>query len=268
MKTDNNQNYQGKHTVFGGKHPILVNLFLIIILGALGVLIVYFSLALFTKHGQNSQVPEVENLSYSEAVEKLHDAGFRVEIRDSLYRDDLRAGLVIEQFPKAGAIAKPGRKIFLYINALHPKQVMIDEEDRPGLNAMRGMPYRSAQAHLQELGFKNIKYVRILGDSKDLVVRVLADGHPVKKRQLIPVTAHIVVEIYDGRLSFLYDSLYNIEMQHDPMFTPAYTPNEPVEEQESNWQPSQSQEEENSSGTYHYSTEENNSDPEPETIGL
>ena len=39
-----------------------------------------------------------------------------------LYRDDIKPGHVIEQFPKAKSIVKPGRKIFLYINAVHPKE--------------------------------------------------------------------------------------------------------------------------------------------------
>lgn len=274
MDTNNDSQQANESSVFGGRHPILVNAFLIAALAALGLLIVYFSLALFTKHGQTAQVPGVENLSYSDAVEKLHDAGFRVEIRDSLYRDDMRPGLVIEQFPKTGAMAKPGRKVFLYINAVHPKQVMIDEEDRPGLNAMRGMPYRSALGHLQELGFKKIKIVRVLGDSKDLVVRVLANGRPVRKRQSIPVTSQIVLEVYDGRLNQLYDSLYNLEMMHDPMFNPPVpevdTGDEDYYPQESgSWQPA----EEESGGTYRYTPEENggeggNSEPEPETIGL
>lgn len=265
-------------SVPGGKHPILVNSFLILALAAIGLLIVYFSLALFTKHGQTAKVPGVENLSYAAAVEKLHNAGFRVEIRDSLYIDNIRPGLVIEQFPKSGEIAKPGRKIFLYINALHPKQVMIDEENRPGLNALRGLPSRSAIARLQELGFKHIKIVKVLGSSKDLVVRVLADGRPVRKRQYIPVSAYIVVEVYDGRLEALYDSLYNLEMANDPTFSPSTLPPEGTfgggGESGEMYSPSQT-EEAGEQGTYQYIPEENSggeggnsSEPEPETLGI
>ncbi len=268
MNTHTDPDNAPKGGLFGGRHPILVNAFLIAALAALGLLIVYFSMAIFTKHGQTGMVPNVENMNYASATEKLHDAGFRVEIRDSLYRDDLRPGIVIEQFPKSGEIAKPGRKVFLYINAVHPKQVMIDEEDRPGLNAMRGMPYRSALAHLQELGFKNIKMVYVLGDNRDMVVRVMADGRPVRKRQLVPVTAHIVVEVYNDRLNLLYDSLYNLEMLRDPTFTPDFVSEEGAEGEQGAYTVEPSVPEENT-GTYHYEGEEGGSEEgENETIGL
>ena len=269
MKTNDVQNKEPKRGIFGGKHPIWVNFLLIVALAVLGLFITYFSLALFTKHGQTTKVPNVENLNYSDATQKLHDAGFRVEIRDSLYRDDLRPGIVIEQFPKYGEIAKPGRKVFLYINALHPKQVMIDEEDRPGLNAMRGMPYRSALAHLQELGFKSIKVVYVLGDNMDMVVRVLADGRPVRKRQIVPVTARIVLEVYNDGLNLLFDSLYNLEMLRDPMFNPPVEPSLIEEEESESPYQVQPSTEESGQGTYHYEGEGGGSEEgENETIGL
>ena len=116
---------------FARKHPILVNLAIIIIVAALGIWIVYFSIALFTKHGQTDKVPGVENMTYTQAIEVLHENGFKVDIRDSLYKDDVKPGFVIEQFPKANSIVKPGRKIFLYINAVHPKEVVIDDDNHP-----------------------------------------------------------------------------------------------------------------------------------------
>lgn len=227
------------------KHPVLINAVIIIAIALLGILIVYFSLAIFTKHGRQATVPGVENMSYTQAVERLHDAGFRVEIRDSLYRDDVRPGMVIEQYPKSNTIAKPGRKIFLYINAVNPKQVVIDEENRPGMNAMQGVGYRQTLAHLQELGFKNIRVARVLGENKDAVIKVMADGRVIKKMQRVPVNARIVIEVCDGRLALLYDSLYNIELANEPAPQPvpgsggtgvynggSMPVNEPVEEEE------------------------------------
>ena len=82
MNTHNDPDNAPKGGLFGGRHPILVNAFLIAALAALGLLIVYFSMAIFTKHGQTGMVPNVENMNYASATEKLHDAGFRVEIRD------------------------------------------------------------------------------------------------------------------------------------------------------------------------------------------
>lgn len=195
---------------FAARHPVIVNLAIIIVVAALGIWIVYFSIALFTRHGQTDKVPGVENMSYTQAIEVLNDHGFKVDIRDSLYKDDVRPGFVIEQFPKANSIVKPGRKIFLYINAVHPKEVVIDDDNHPLEDALRSFSYRSAMAKLQELGFKNIKIVRILGDN-ECVAKITADGTTVKKMQKVPVNAKIVMHVYDGRLAALTDSLMGEE---------------------------------------------------------
>lgn len=190
---------------------MLANICIIILVAAAGLCIAYLSIAIFTKHGQTATVPGVENMSYTEAIDKLHENGFRIEIRDSLYREDVRPGFVVEQFPKANSTVKPGRKIFLYINAVHPKEVIIDDDNNPREDALRSFSLRQGMARLEELGFKKIRIVRVLGDN-DCIARVLANGRPVKKTQKVPVNASIIVEVYDGRLGSLRDSLQNAEL--------------------------------------------------------
>lgn len=194
-----------------GRHPIIINSLIILAVAAAGLLIAYFAIALFTKHGQSDKVPGVENKSYTEAIRILHDHGFQVDIRDSLYKDDVRPGFVIEQYPKAGSIVKPGRKIFLYINSVHPKEVVVDDDNHPMEDALKGFSPRSGLARLEELGFKNVRTMYVLGDN-DCIVKVLANGVPVKKMQKVPVNASIIVQIYDGRLTEIRDSLQNEEL--------------------------------------------------------
>lgn len=196
---------------FVDRHPVVANLLIIIIIAVLGLYAAYVSTALFTKHGRTLSVPGVENMSYTAAIQKLHDAGLKVDIRDSLYREDVKPGYVIEQFPKARSIVKPGRKIFLYINSVHPKEVMIDDDNHPNEYALKGVSWRSAMAKMEELGFKNVRMIKVLGTS-DRVVKVIANGRAVRKMQKIPVNASIVVEVADGRLNDLQDSLRNIEL--------------------------------------------------------
>lgn len=196
---------------FVDRHPVIANLLIIIVISMLGIYAAYLTIALFTKHGRTLTVPRVENMSYTEAVNKLHNSGLRVDIRDSLYREDVRPGFVIEQFPKANSVVKPGRKIFLYINAVHPREVIIDDDNHPTEYALKGVSYRSAKAKLEELGFKNIRMVKVLGVS-DRVVKILANGRPVRKMQKVPVNVQVTMEISDGRLNDLQDSLRNAEL--------------------------------------------------------
>ena len=192
------------------RHPILINILIIIVIAFLGLWIVYIAAALFTKHGEEQVVPKVENMSYTKAIELLHSYGLNVDIRDSLYRDDIKPGFVIEQFPKANSIVKPGRKIFLYINAVHPKEVIIDDNhDRTAL-AMKGMSYRQGFSRLHELGFKEIETITVLG-LDDRIVKILANGKPVYQMQKVPVNAKITIEVSDGRLTAVRDSLFESE---------------------------------------------------------
>ena len=193
------------------RHPIIGNLIIIIIVAILGIWIAYIGTAIFTKHGRSRTVPAVENMSYSNAINTLHAAGLRTEIRDSLYRDDVKPGYVIEQFPKANSIVKPGRKIFLYINAVHPKEVIIDDDNNPREDALRGYPQRQGLARLEELGFKHVQIVRVVGEN-DRIIKVKANGKVVKKMQKIPLNSQIVVEVSDGRLHEMRDSLSEAEM--------------------------------------------------------
>lgn len=192
---------------------MLANFFVILIVAFLGIWIVYLSLQIFTKHGSTDVVPKVENMSYSQAINILHDNGFRVDIRDSIYKEDVKPGFVIEQFPKAGATVKPGRKIFLYINSVHPREVVVDDDNHPLDDALRSVSFRQGMARLQELGFKNIRVVRVLGDN-DRIVRVIANGKVVKKTQKVPLNARLVVEVQDGRLRALTDSLEGEEFRY------------------------------------------------------
>lgn len=207
---DQRDNSQGGFKGFMRKHPVLCNIVIILIVAFLGLYVTYMALAIFTKHGESDTVPSVENMSYTQALEILHDKGFRVDIRDSLYRDDVKPGYVIEQFPKSNSIVKPGRKIFLYINAVHPKEVVLDDDNHPNEFAMKGESYRSAMAKLEEFGFKNVRVVKVLGTS-DRVIKVIANGRPVHKMQKVPVNAVMVIEISDGRLNDLKDSLQDEE---------------------------------------------------------
>lgn len=243
-----------------GKHPVIANLLIIIILAVLGVLLAYVSLALFTKHGENDVVPRVENMSYTQAVNILHDQGFNVDIRDSLYKEDVKPGYVIEQFPKANSVVKPGRKIFLYINAVHPKEVVIDENRNTAEYALRGVSFRQGLARLEELGFKNIKVVKVLGEN-DRIVKITANGQTVRNMQKVPVNARIIIEVSDGRLTALRDSLYEQERidmmqeQGQPVYEdpytvdPGYNPSLPAEEPSA---PSREQSSEEEEGSIEY----------------
>ena len=93
MKVNGNQKNGGEG--FIARHPVLANVIVIIIVAFLGLWIVFLSLQLFTKHGERDIVPKVENMSYTDAIKVLHEKGFRIDIRDSLYKEDVKPGYLI-----------------------------------------------------------------------------------------------------------------------------------------------------------------------------
>lgn len=221
---------------FIARHPVLANIIIILLVAAAGLGIVYFSFAIFTRHGESSVVPSVEKMSYTKAIEILHHNGFRVDIRDSLYKEDEKPGYVIEQFPKSNSRVKPGRRIFLYINAVHTKEVIIDDDNNPREDALKSTSFRQGMARLEELGFKNIRVVKILGEN-DCISKIFANGQVVKKMQKTPVNAKIVMEVFDGQLDAVRDSLQSdidpSYMIDNGYFTTEETPSEtyPSEEE-------------------------------------
>lgn len=210
MKSNQSDHSYSWGSKFIDRHPVIANVVIIMIIAVLGIYAAYLATAIFTKHGESLRVPGVENMSYTEAISKLHSNGLKVDIRDSLYREDVKPGFVIEQFPKANSIVKPGRKIFLYINSVHPKEVILDDDNHPNEYALRGLGERQALAKFEELGFKNVRVARVLGSS-DRVIKVLANGRPVRKMQKVAVNSPIVIEVSDGRLGQIQDSLSNLE---------------------------------------------------------
>lgn len=202
-------------------HPVLANIVIIMLVALIGLVIVYISLNIFTRHGEWDTVPEVENMSFTNAINKLHDKGFRTDIRDSVYNEDINPGFVVEQFPKPGSKVKPGRKIFLYINAVHPRELIIDADRNDNGPALKGYSMRQGLAKLEELGFKKVNVVKLPGDN-DRIIRLLANGKPIAKMQKVPVNALITVEVYDGKLNAYNDSIpeeyinYVTEVEDEP----------------------------------------------------
>ena len=69
-----------------------------------------------TLHGESITVPEVVNYSYEDAAALLEENGLRSE-QIILRKPNLPRDVVIDQSPRPNATVKPGRRIYLSINA-------------------------------------------------------------------------------------------------------------------------------------------------------
>jgi eukaryotic-like serine/threonine-protein kinase len=89
------------------------------------IVVVYFYIYLpnATNHGDSLTVPDLTGLPSDKLDSFLSANDLRFEISDSTFSDGFKPLEVIRQFPHAGSIVKPGRKIYVSINRMNPPTV-------------------------------------------------------------------------------------------------------------------------------------------------
>lgn len=151
-------------------------------LAIVGVLVVPACVGLFywlnhyTEHDQAIETPNLLGMSVKDVVAYADTADMEIAIIDSLYADDLPKGTVAAQEPVPGYEVKRGRKIYLTINAVLPKQVSVPD--------VRNLSLRQAKAVLESVGLK-LGMLEYRPDiAKNAVLEQHINGQEVEKGQL------------------------------------------------------------------------------------
>jgi len=154
------------------------------------LLIAFFSLRFYTKHGEGLEVPELKGLSLAQAVTKLEDLGLRYQI-DSVYVMDKPPGIVTDQDPDANTFVKDNRTIYLTINTAQAPNVKFPDIESKSL--------REAQAILESYRLK-------LGDTtykpdvaRDVVLEAYFGGQLIRSGEVLPTGSRISLLLGDGR---------------------------------------------------------------------
>ena len=149
---------------FFKRYPLTANLLAMLVVGIMLVVAAMWILNIWTEHGKVQVVPDVRTLSVKEAEQTLRGCNLLTEVVDSVYGSHGARGSVVEQVPPPGNKVKPGRTVYLTINAFETKKVTLPE--------LIGASVRQARATLQTLGFTDIREVRVPSDYRDLVISV------------------------------------------------------------------------------------------------
>jgi beta-lactam-binding protein with PASTA domain len=163
-------------------------------LGAIGVvvgvvLIVFFSLSYYTKHGSGIPVPQLKDMPVDKAIATLQDQGFEYKI-DSVYVLDKTPGTVTDQDPDAGTNVKEGRVIYLtVVTKLAPNIVLPDLEQST---------YREAVAILSNYGIKVGDTTYRADIARDRVIEIRFGGQIVKAGTKIPKGSRLDLVLGDG----------------------------------------------------------------------
>lgn len=173
---------------FFSVHPIIANLLLIIIVAWLLIWGALLFLDSWTNHGDNATVPQIKGLSYQQATLLLAENDLTLEISDSIYDRHARPGTIVESWPRAGAVVKRGRQVYVTLTAFSPKEVKI-------AMPVTGVSSRQALSYLEALGVTSIRLVSVPSQYPDLVEQAYADGKPLSVGSTFPVTASVTLEV-------------------------------------------------------------------------
>ncbi len=110
-----------------------------------GLLVVFDKLIMpfYISQGSVKVVPDVHNMSYEEASDRLRLAGFEaIKSYNVQYISQIDSNIVLSQMPEAGEEVKPGREVYLVVNKrVKPSFPMPDLLGRAEFDA-RQMAYR------------------------------------------------------------------------------------------------------------------------------
>lgn len=157
----------------------------------LSVVIIYGiirGLEWYTKHGEEVRLPELKGQALSKAEAQLRSLGLGVEVIDSVYSKELAPGAVAEMSPHALTNVKPGRKIFLTINAFTPQKKAIPD--------VKDKSLRRAESLLKGMKFTNITIKEVPGEYDGLCLRVeTAGGVEIPAGTLVSIEESIVLVV-------------------------------------------------------------------------
>ncbi|MFM2428345.1 MAG: hypothetical protein RL012_229 [Bacteroidota bacterium] len=108
---------------------IVLHLSLMAVVGScVSFLFFNFLLPVLTHHGQFITVPNLQGISLEEVDAYLAQRNLRFEVTEEFsYEPDYPPMTVLQQYPKAGARVKEGRKIYLTLNTKTPPKVKMPD---------------------------------------------------------------------------------------------------------------------------------------------
>ena len=134
-------------------------------------------LNLITRHGKEVTAPDFTGLSIAQARELAARSHVGVKVTDSVFVKRLSGGVVYRQQPKAGARVKKGRSIFLTINSVVPRKVVMPN--------LYGYSITEARSELKNHGLNLGKLTYVKDIATNTVLNQHCEGKAVKAGDLI-----------------------------------------------------------------------------------
>ncbi|GAB3038371.1 PASTA domain-containing protein [Spirosoma pulveris] len=177
---------------------LLIHIGIILALIAALFLVFFFVyLPYTTNHGQTITVPDVTRLSLDEMENLLDDRDLRYEVSDCTFVAGAQPLMVIQQYPRANAKVKEGRKIYLTITKRVAPMVQMPN--------LVNLTLRSAELNLKSLDLLSGPPIYVPDVAKNAVLRQLYNGKEIAAGTPIPKGAQIDLEVGDGLGSTMFE---------------------------------------------------------------
>ncbi|MBQ6767824.1 MAG: PASTA domain-containing protein [Prevotella sp.] len=165
----------------------LLAMLLVMLLFCIGVKV---GLDIYTRHGQEVEVPNIMNMSFDQAKLLLDEYDLNIQVADSGYNKRMPADCILAQMPGATAKVKAGHIIYVTVNSPSSPTVTIpDIIDNSSL--------REAEAKLAAMGFKLLPPKRIVGE-KDWVYGIISRGRRVGTGDRVSTDAPLTLIVGTG----------------------------------------------------------------------
>lgn len=153
------------------------------------LLIIFYSLNFYTRHGEGLPVPKLKGMAVENAIQLLESKGFRYQI-DSVYLIDKEPGMVVEQDPDPNTNVKINRTIYLtIITRLAPNISFPD---------ISGKTFLEARSILNNYGLKLGDTTYTSDVARDVVLSITYKGNTIAAEQQIPKGSRINLVLGDG----------------------------------------------------------------------
>lgn len=149
-----------------------------------------FAIDIYTHHGEAVTIPNLTHKTYDNAQEVLSELGLDMVVSDTGYIKTLPPGCILEQYPAPGERVKPGRTIFVTINATQTPTITLPD-------VIDNCSLREAMAKLTAMGFK-LNPPKFVPGEKDWVYGILVNGRHVAYGDRIPVDAKLTILAGNG----------------------------------------------------------------------
>lgn len=144
----------------------------------LAILIIAFVLLnLYTRHGAEYIMPEIEGTYINDVNDVEGMEHFEVVVIDSLFTPGEKAGKIVSQDPQAGSKIKKGRKVYVVITSSTGEPIPMPN--------CKDLSVRSAVDQLTNAGLRVGKFIFNVGDFNNVVVGQRHNGKPINEGEQI-----------------------------------------------------------------------------------